>query len=424
MTVFRGTMAHTLARKIVIGAALLAAAAILAGCSGFWNQVTSSTGSTTTTTTTTTLSSGPFFVLNQTVMQLAAYTISSGTLEQISGSPYTLFSTPNCFAVSPNGQFLYVGTTGGIYAYSIGINGALTEMNLNQAISSDTPLAMQVSPDGVWLVDAFINSTSGQVQFDAIPLNVSGTYTPGAIVPSATLQTISTTETVKQITISPKGDYLFAALGSGGAVAIPFTSGDPSPFGALAKNIPVATSNQAVLSIAVDPTERLFYVGETNADSAGTSGGLLAYNYSSLASTTPTQITGSPIASGGLSPSAILPEASGNYVYVANGQGETTPGSIDWFSITASGTTGSGTTASTATYSIAAGGSISTGIFPVGLAEDVEDHFVLAVSTGGTTTSGNPDLEAYTMSSGALTAAITSVTGTDPVGAWAIVALP
>ena len=44
-------------------------------------------------------------------------------------------------------------------------------------------------------------------------------------------------------------------------------------------------------------------------------------------------------------------------------------------------------------------------------------------STGGTTNSGDPDLEAYTMSSGALTSALTAATGTDPVGALAIAAL-
>jgi hypothetical protein len=50
----------------------------------------------------------------------------------------------------------------------------------------------------------------------------------------------------------------------------------------------------------------------------------------------------------------------------------------------------------------------------------------LAVSTGGSTMSGNPDLEAYVIStsSGALTSAIQSATGTDAVGAVAVAALP
>jgi hypothetical protein len=166
----------------------------------------------------------------------------------------------------------------------------------------------------------------------------------------------------------------------------------------------------------VDPTNRLFYIGETQAVSA--SGGLRIFNYSSLGTGTPrsnpTQITGSPIASGGLSPNAILPIASGQYVYVANGQGLTGSGNIAWFPISASGTT----------YTIAAGSNITAGVVPMSLAEDSDDNFVLAVSNGGSTSSGDPDLEAFTISSGALTAAIKSTTGTDPVGAVAVAALP
>ena len=141
---------------------------------------------------------------------------------------------------------------------------------------------------------------------------------------------------------------------------------------------------------------------------------MLVFNYSSLGNPPLTQISGSPIASGGLAPNAILPIASGEYVYVANGQGHTGSGNIAWFPITASGTT----------YTVAAGSNIAGGIEPIGLAEDSDDNFVLAVSTGGSTSSGDPDLEAFTMSSGTLTAALTSKTGTDPVGPIAIAALP
>jgi hypothetical protein len=73
---------------------------------------------------------------------------------------------------------------------------------------------------------------------------------------------------------------------------------------------------------------------------------------------------------------------------------------------------------------VAAGSTIASGIQPISLAEDSDSNFVLAVATGGSTTSGNPDLEAYTMSSGALTSAIQAKTGTDPVGAVAVAALP
>lgn len=402
---------HGVTMKIKYGVVLLAAATLLAGCAGFWDAPTSTS---TTTTTPTTLSSGVFYVLNQTTKQIAAYFISTGTLEQVSGSPYNLSSAPNCIAIAPGGGFLYVGTVSGIYLYSIGSGGALTIGNGGAVISSDIPAAMQVS--GSWLIDTFSPGT-GSVQLDAIPINAStGAYTGLGPEPSQTFKV--TNASANQMVLSPDGTNLFVALQAGGTIVVPFTAGNSNPLGSSATVIPVVNNGGSALSVAVDPTNRLFYIGETNANSAADSGGLRVFNYSSLGSGTPrsapTQITGSPIASGGLSPHAILPIASGEYVYVANGQGNTGSGNISWFDISVSGTT----------YTIAFSNGIAAGIVPAGLAEDNDDNFVLAVSDGGSTSSGDPDLEAFTLSSGALTPAIKSVTGTDPVGAVAVAALP
>jgi hypothetical protein len=391
------------------GLILLAAATLLAGCAGFWNAPATTT---TTTTTATTDSSGVFYVLNQTTKQIAVYSISSGTLEP--GGSYSLSSAPTCIAIAPGGGFLYVGTVSGIYLYTIGSGGALTIGNGGAVIASDIPAGMVVS--GAWLIDAFNPNTAGSVQLNAIPINAStGAYT-GTGVPPYQAFTVANAA-AQQMALSPDGTNLFVALGAGGTIVVPVTSTSSSnPLGSSATVIGVANSGGSALSVAVDPTNRLFYIGETLAVSD--SGGLRVFNYSSLGTgsprSAPTQITGSPIASGGLAPNSILPIASGEYAYVANGQGTTGSGNITWFPITASGTT----------YTIAAGSHIAAGIVPVGLAEDSDDNFVLAVSTGGSTSTGDPDLEAFTMSSGALTANITSATGTDPVGAVAVAALP
>ena len=397
--------------KIRYGLILLAGATLLAGCAGFWNAPTSTS---TTTVTKTTDSSGVFYVLNQTTKQIAVYSISSGTLEQVSGSPYNLASAPNCIAIAPGGGFLYVGTVSGIYLYTIGSGGALTIGNGGAVISSDIPAAMQVS--GSWLIDTFSPAT-GSVQMDAIPINAStGAYTGLGPEPSQAFNV--TNASASQMVLSPDATNLFVALGAGGTIVVPFTSGNANPLGSSATVIPVVNGSGSARSVAGDPTNRLFYIGETLANSSANSGGLRVFNYGSLGTGTPrsapTQITGSPIASGGLSPHAILPIASGEYVYVANGQGNTGSGNITWFPISVSGTT----------YTIASGSTIASGVVPAGLAEDSEDNFVLAVSNGGSTSSGDPDLEAFTMSSGALTAAITSATGTDPVGAAGVAALP
>lgn len=386
-------------KTIYAAVPLAAVAMLLAGCKGFWDPLPSNNGGG---------GSLPdaFYVLNNQTSQIAAYTISSGSLSAISGSPYTLIAAPASVAVAPGGGFLYVSTGSGIYAYSISSSGSLTVLNNGSVISQDAAKALQVGPSGTWLIDAALSG--GQVQLDAIPLNSNGL--PGTNVASRTFS-ISTAD-IKQMVLSPKADYLFLALGTGGAIAVPFNANSSAPLGSSAKTILAPSSNQGVLSVAVDPSERVFYVGETSVFSTGTTGGLLAYSYSSLGSNSaPTQITGSPIASGGTSPSAILAEAAGNYVYVANGNGTASSdtGTINWFTVMAAGIS----------YSITAGSSVTTGVFPVGLAEDNKDQYVLVVSQ-----EGNPDLEAFPMSAGALSTPIKTSTGNDPVNAVAIAPLP
>jgi hypothetical protein len=387
----------------------LASFLFLAGCKGFWDLPPSTT--TSNPTTPTTLSSGVFYVLDQTTKQVVGYSISSGVNGAISGGTQTLSAAPFSIAVAPNGGFLYVGTVNGIYLFTIGSGGALSIGNNGATISGDIPTAMQIS--GSWLIDAFSNA-NGTVQMNALAIDAStGAYVgPGGTPPGQTFTVANAV--VKQMVLSPDSANFFVALGTGGTIVVPFASGNANPLGTTATTIPLANSGGSALSVAVDPsaTPRLFYIGETLA--VGSSGGLRAFNYSSLGSATLTQATGSPIASGGLAPNAILPVATGDYVYVANGTGSTSAGNIAWFPITASGTT----------YTVAVGKTVTTGIQPSGLAEDSTSNFVLAVSTGGSTNSGDPDLEAYTMSSGALTAALTAATGTDPTGALAIAALP
>jgi hypothetical protein len=393
-------------------AVCLVAPALISGCAGFWTPPASTGGGGTTPTT---LSSGVFYVLNQTTKQIAGYAISSGTLGAVSGSPYSLAAAPYSIAVASGGGFLYVGTVNGIYLYSIATNGSLAVGNNGNPISTD--IASSLVTSGSWLVDAFVTG-SGNVQLDAIPIDSSsGAYTGSGGTPPFQSFSIANA-TVKQMVLSPDGNNLLLALGSGGTIVVPFSSGSSNPLGSSATTIGVLTNSGSALSVAVDPNNRVFYIGETLANSSANSGGLRVFNYSSLGTGTrhpiPTQISGSPIATGGLAPNAILPLASGDYVYVANGAGNTSNGNVAWFPLTVSGST----------YTIAAGKSVSSGIQPIGLTEDSNDNFVLAIATGGSTSSGNPDLDAYTVSSGVLTSALTSVTGTDPVGAVAIAALP
>jgi len=189
-----------------------------------------------------------------------------------------------------------------------------------------------------------------------------------------------------------------------------------SPFGTSprATTIAVTNSSGSALSVAVDPgtTPRLFYVGETLANSAGNSGGLRAFDYSSLGTSTLTQAAGSPLSSGGLAPNFILPAASGDFVYVANGQGTSAAGNITGFTITSSGTT-------TITYSLATDTSTAAGIQPLGLAEDSTDTFVLEVGS-----LGSPYFNSYTFDTTTLGQLDTQITSSVAENSVAIVATP
>jgi hypothetical protein len=216
--------------------------------------------------------------------------------------------------------------------------------------------------------------------------------------------------------ISGDDAHIFLSLGLGGTIAVPFNSSVTSgsnPLGSTASTIAVAASGGSALSVAVDPgtAPRLFYIGETLAAPSGSTGGLRAFNYSSLGATL-TQATGSPIASGGLAPNFILPAASGDYVYVANGEGTSSAGNVTGLTITSSGT-------STITYSIAAGTSTAAGVQPLSLAEDSTGTFVLEVGS-----LGSPYFDAYTFdttTAGQLDSQLSSSTST---GAISVIAAP
>jgi hypothetical protein len=79
------------------------------------------------------------YVANEFSGSVSAYTIgSNGALTQLSGSP-----NPFGVAVSPNGSYLYVTNIGSnnVSAYSIGSNGALTALSGSQFPAGTNPCA-------------------------------------------------------------------------------------------------------------------------------------------------------------------------------------------------------------------------------------------------------------------------------------------
>ena len=385
---------------------LLAGVSLLAGCKGFWNPPSSSGGGGTGAT------GSIFYVLNQQTSQLAAYSIVKEVLTPLTGSPYALASGPYAIAVAPNNAFLYVSTATGIYLYSIGTGGVPALASSTPIASDTTAYALQVDSTNSWLLDA-----SGAGNLNAIPINPAN----GTLATTTVQQVALGSTTVQKMAISADNKYLFVAMGSSGTAIVPFTAANADPLpSAISTVIAVKGTGGAAVSVAVDPsaTPRLFYIGEVAVTSGSSNtGGLRAFSYSSLSSTL-TEISGSPYASGGLAPYSILPTpystSPGAYIYVANRtvSGSTT-GSINGFALTSTGTTYTLTALTT---------TASAGTYTVSLAQDATGNYVLAVDSGG-----GPDLEAYTFDSttaGKLDSAFTSSTGTDPVGAIAVAAAP
>jgi 6-phosphogluconolactonase (cycloisomerase 2 family) len=370
----------------------LLALPFLAGCKGFWDAPsTSGTG-----TGTTTASSGNFYVLNAKTSQIAGYYINAGVVTALTGSPYTVPALPIAIALAPNNAFLYVSTANGIYDFTIASNGELSLGNSSAPISSDQAVSMQVDASNSWLVE----SVSGASLVYAIPINSS----TGAATSKTEQFVALPASTVQQVAISPDNLHVLVAMGAGGTAVVPFNTANPNPLGVVS-TIPVENAAGAALSVAVDPSDRLFYIGETVATSGSNTGGLRAFNFTTLK-----ELSGSPYASAGLAPYSILPISTGDYVYVVNRQvsGSST-GAIAGFSVLSSNSV----------YSLTAlGSTFSVGTNPESLVEDNTGTFVLASDFGG-----SPDLKGYTFdttNAGYLDAVISSSTGTDPVEATAI----
>ena len=385
------------------GIVILSSMLLLAGCKNFW-QTTSTPGCTTNCTT---LASGIFYVLNSSVGQdeVAGYSIAGGTLTAVSGSPYSVPSTGHAIAVAPNNHFLYVSTGSGIYLYTIGSNSALTLSSTTPILNDFAANSIQVDATNTWLVDA---SESGYLY--AIPISPSTGLKAGAVQQLALTGILPS-----HMVISPDNANIFVTLGISGTEVVPFNATSANPL-STTPGVLIAVKNPggAALSVAVDPSNRLFYIGETLGSSAnGNTGGLRVFVYTSLSGVL-AEITGSPFASVGLTPVSILPVASGKAVYVANSTvSSSTTGSVSGFTVSAVGSVYSLTPVSS---------SPSAGITPAGMAEDSTGSVVLLVNSGGT-----PDLDVYTFdatTSGKLDSALTSATGTDPVGAVAIAAAP
>jgi 6-phosphogluconolactonase (cycloisomerase 2 family) len=369
----------------------MAAVLALTGCREFFVPVNGGGGSTT----------GDYvYVANQTTATLAGYSIStSGKLSSVTNSPYSLGYIPTALAVTPGNAYLYVGSLFGLYVYSINSDGSLTAAVGGASQASVLAQSMAISPDGNWLfvLNAFtvIAGAAATGTISEFAIN----STTGALTPEAGTSFIvsSTSPSAQDIVVSPNGNFVIAALGTGGDVVFPFNT-STGAFGNTYQNLspPSSTSDNA---LAVGPNSDYLYIARSGVSG---SSGLAVYSITASNGAL-TQVSGSPYTTGN-GPYSVAFANTGNYLYVGN----RTDNTISGFSV-ASGK-----------LTALSGSPYTTGAQPIGIVKDRTGAYMLVACAGG-----SPDLQLFGFDSsvvGKLTSISSTATGTDPTNPIAIAA--
>jgi len=334
-----------------IQAAIVCSLVLLSGCADFFPPINGGGGSSTGTNIVYTANTG--------TTGISAYSMSTGALVSVNGSPYSLTFAPTAIAVNPANTFLYVAGLGVVYAYSIGTGGVLTVANNGTAVANGNVVSMDISPDGNWLFTLDADGAS----LEQYAINSSnGTLTPAS---GATYGYGSGITVVpKQVKIAPSGAYVVLALGTAGEIVYIFNTSTGALTESQRLSAPTTTSDNA---IAMDKKTAYLFIARS-----GTSSGTWVYTIGNAGALN--VVTGSPFAAGN-QPSAVVVDNTATYAYVAN-KGD---GTISAYTI---GTNGVLT---------AVGGSpYTSGASVTALAADSTGKYILAASAGS-----QPDLGMY-----------------------------
>ncbi len=374
----------------------------VAGCGGFFVPQTNSGGGTNT---------GDYlYVGNGSDPYIAGFGLnSSGALSVLSGSPYNNGVAAQSLTVTPANTFLYAGTTNGIYAYAINSNGSITVQNSGSAVAQDlVATQMQVDSTGNYLLASGFGTAIGAQAIGIYTINTStGLLTAVGGSPIALYTGNGSTPAVVTPTgllITPNNSYVYVSLGSLGVQILTLGTG-----GALAAGNPpsllqpISTSvSPSDTGLASDPLSAFLFVAEINSGlrvlSIGTGGSLK-------------EVSGSPYAAG-TGPTGVILDTTGSYVYVAN-KGSN---NISSFALTA---------ASGQLTAIAGSPFASGGLLPTALVNDNSKKFVAVINSGSNGSGGNSDLQVFkfdTTTNGKLDPVSTGSTGTDPTTPLSIAA--
>jgi DNA-binding beta-propeller fold protein YncE len=268
---------------------------------------------------------------------------------------------------------------------------------------------MQVDSTGNYLLASGYGTAIGAQAIGIYTINTStGLLTALGGSPLALYTGNGSTPTVVTPTglvITPSNSYVYVSLGPLGVQILTLgangalsTGGSPPPL-----LLPVSTSTSpSDQGLASDPLSAFLFVAETNTGlrvlSIGTGGSLK-------------EVSGSPYAVG-TGPTGVILDTTGSYVYVAN-KGSN---NISAFTLTAA----SGTLTAIAGSPFASGGQL-----PIALVNDNSKKFVAVINSGNNGSGGNSDMQVFkfdTTTNGKLDPVSTATTGTDPTNPQSIAA--
>ena len=204
--------------------------------------------------------------------------------------------------------------------------------------------------------------------------------------------------------ITPNNSYVYVSLGTLGVQILTLGTGGALSTGSTPTLLlPISTSTSpSDTGLASDPLSAFLFVGEINTGlrvlSIGTGGSLK-------------EVSGSPYAVG-TGPTGVILDTTGSYVYVAN-KGSN---NISAFTLTAA----SGKLTAIAGSPFASGGQL-----PTALVNDNSKKFVAVINSGANGTGGNSDMQVFkfdTTTDGKLNPVSTATTGTDPTNPLSIAA--
>ena len=312
---------------------------------------------------------------------VSAYTVgNNGALANVSGSPFGAATGSNAIDADAAGQFVYVANqSGGISAFTITrSSGALAAVAGSPFTPGEGYLGIAVDPAARYV---FALTTTGNVEAYKITAGTGVLTINGSAVPVSSSIANSMVE-------DPSGNLVFVAVGAAGVVPLKIGSTGQVTAGSVQPPAPCTAANR----VAISPTARFAFITD------GTNVCIFSINTSTGALTAVSGGTGgSPVSTGGTTPTGLAVDANGHFLYVTNAGS----GNVTAFTIGSDGR-----------LATIAGSPFAAGTTPVDVNSDPSGLFLYVTNSG----SANVSMYSINTSTGVLSSSGTAGAGTNPVG--------